>query len=183
MHRFYRVENPRYFVMLRCPVDRAVSFYYFVEACSDSSYKHPRLEEVRKNDLAEFYRNPVHQNVQTRFVAGLLSEYAGRYLDLNGRLGRAVLRRAKKNLVESYEAFGLKEQFKNSVRLFASRLDVTPEWPEKRHKKTGERPGVSDLDEHVRHAIRDSNSLDMELYRFAQDEFEEHLERKPGLPS
>ncbi|WP_259211048.1 sulfotransferase family protein [Salinibacter ruber] len=186
LHHFYGTSNPRYFVMLRRPVDRAVSFYYFVEACSGPSYTHPRLEEVRKNSLTEFYENPIHQNVQTRFVAGLLSDYAGRYLSLNGSLGRAVLRRAKQNLIEQYEAFGLKERFKDSVWLFANRLDVTPEWPEKRHKKTGERPAVSDLDEHVRRTVRQYNSLDVELYRFARKQFGQqaaHLNPETGVMS
>ncbi len=183
MHHFYGVRNPRYFVMLRRPVDRAVSFYYFIEACSGPSYEHPRLEEVRKNSLTEFYEKPVHQNVQTRFVAGLLSEYAGRYVDLNGRLGKAVLRRAKQNLVDSYEAFGLKEHFKDSVRLFANCLDVAPEWPEKRYKTTGERPDVGDLQKRVRRSVRRSNSLDVELYKFAREQFGRQDEFQPEAES
>jgi len=171
IHHLYGTKNPRYFVMLRHPVDRAVSFYYFIKACSGSSYEHPRLKEVRENSLVEFYEKAAHQNVQTRYVAGLLPEYAGRYLDLNGRLGETVLRRAKQNLVERYEAFGLKGRFEDSVRLFAQCLDVEPEWPEKRYKKTGERPDVADLEAHVRRSIRRANSLDVELYNLAKEKF------------
>ena len=100
IHYFYGVKKPRYYVMLRHPVDRVLSCYYFIRACSGPSYEHPRLNEVRENSIVEFCKNPVHQNVQTRFVAGILPEYAGRYLSLSGRLGTAVLKRAKQNLTE-----------------------------------------------------------------------------------
>jgi hypothetical protein len=172
VHYLYGLSKPRYFTMLRDPVDRAVSHYYFIKACDGPSYVHPRLDDVKENSLVELYRKPNYQNMQTRFVAGLGWEYAGRFLSLNG-WGRWALKRAKKNLTRQYEAFGLKERFEESAQLFATRLGVEPEWPEMHHKETPNRPAAADLGEHTRRSLRGLNALDVELYDFAAECFDQ----------
>jgi hypothetical protein len=57
--------------------------------------------------------------MQTRFVAGLGWARRASHPP-NGRLGRWALSRAKQNLLEKYEAFGIKERFRESAQLFAS---------------------------------------------------------------
>ena len=163
--------GPRYFVMLRDPVDRAISQYYFTKMADTAWYSHPDLEEVKTNDLTDFYRKPTRQNLQTRFVAGLAWEWVGRHVSLNGRLGSLVLKRAKRNLLQKYEAFGLKERFEESAHLIGTRLGVEPELPEKRHKKTRERPSKEDLSEGVLRQLRELNSLDVALYECAEAHF------------
>jgi hypothetical protein len=172
MHLFYGCKNPRYFVMLRDPIDRAVSHYHFVKECKSSSYTHPQYQYAKQNSIVEFYEDPAFQNLQTRVVSGLFSEYAGRFFGLNGIWNDVVLGKAKHNLIERYEAFGLKEQFDASVRLFADCINVQPRWPERRHKNTPERPSVSDLDERTRTLLRKRNALDVELYEFARAHFD-----------
>lgn len=66
IHWLYKIERPRYFVMLREPVDRAVSYYYFVKQCATQhSYTHPSLQDATENSICDFYQLPVYQNVQT----------------------------------------------------------------------------------------------------------------------
>lgn len=174
-HHLYGIGDPRYFVMLREPLDRSVSNYYFIKSCDGPSYVHPRIEDVKQNSLVEFYRKAQYQNTQTRFLSGIGWEYAGRHLPLNNRLGQWALTRAKFNLKHRYEAFGLKERFEDSVQVIASSLGVEPEWPEKRHKATPDRPSVEDLPEATQRALRRSNSLDVELHSFAVDLFNRRL--------
>jgi hypothetical protein len=172
VHRFYDVEQPRYFVMLREPVDRAASYYYFVrQSMRSDSYSHPALEDATKYTLAEFYERPEYQNIQTRYIAGVEWEYAGRYLDLNGKMGKLALQRAKSNLTKKYEAFGLKERFEESAELMASRLGVEVSVPEKKYKSTRNRPMVSDLSDATRRSLRQANALDVALYEFARVRF------------
>lgn len=80
-------------MVLRNPVDRAVSQYYFIQSCDTDSYQHPRLEDVKSKSLAGLCGMPEYQNVQTRFIAGLHWELIGRWLGL----GNYVLSRTKKN--------------------------------------------------------------------------------------
>jgi hypothetical protein len=182
IHKLYFSNQPRYFVMLRDPIDRAISLYYFIISCSSSSYTHPQLNDAKQNSLTEFYEIPRYQNVQTRFVAGMGWEYAGRYLSFENWLGKRALCRAKNNLRHRYEAFGLQSRFRDTVRLFASRLAVEAQLPNKRHKKTSDRPSSSDLPESTISHLREKNSLDMALYRYAKNQFDSQFEGLPGPP-
>jgi hypothetical protein len=176
IHYLLGVDSPQYFVMLRNPVDRAISHYYFIKSCEGPFYTHPRIEDVRQNNLVDFYQTiSRHQNVQTRFIAGVGWEFAGRHMSSNGWWGQWALQRAKWNLENRYIAFGLKEQFKASARLFSSIIGVQPEWTEKRHKATPDRPLIGDLSEEARRSLRRANSLDMELYSFAVDLFKRRI--------
>jgi len=172
VHELYAVDTPRYFVMLRDPIDRAISQYYFTKMADTAWYSHPDLEDVKTNDLTDFYKKPVHQNLQTRFVAGLEWEWVGRRISLNGILGNLVLKRAKRNLLQTYEAFGLKDRFKESACLFGARLGEEPKLPGTRHKKTRGRPSIEDLSEEVLGQLRELNSLDVALYECAEAHFD-----------
>lgn len=170
-HALYDVAEPRYFVMLREPVDRAISQYYFTKMGDKPWYSHPDLADVKEHDLVSFYRKPAHQNLQTRYVAGLVWEWIGRLISLNGLFKEPVLRRARRHLQEKYESYGLKERFEESAHIFAKQLGTTPKFPEKRRKKTRDRPGKTDLDDGVLRELRKLNSLDLALYEFAKDHF------------
>jgi hypothetical protein len=172
VHRLYSIDHPRYFVMLREPIERATSNYFFIKGCSNASYIHPRLDDVESSDLSDLYRIPEYQNLQTRFIAGLGWEYMGRHIDLNGWIGQKALERAKYNLTHRYTAFGLKERFRDSAQLFARRADMEVRLAEKHHKKTPNRPSLSDLSEATTDLLRRRNSLDMALYQFAVEHFE-----------
>jgi hypothetical protein len=172
VHRLYGIQNARYFVMLREPVDRAVSHYHFIRACDGPSYVHPNVGDVRQYELLDFFRKPQYQNMQTRFVAGLGWTLAGRHISLNNRLGRWALSQAKRNLVQRYEAFGLKERFEDSARLFARRLDMHLQIPEKQYKKTPNRPSLTQITASSAQKLLDYHALDNELYQFAVENFE-----------
>ena len=180
VHLLYSVTDPRYFVMLRDPVDRAISQYYFTKMGDKPWYTHPDLADVKANDLVGFYRNPEYQNLQARYVAGLIWEWMGRHLSLNGLLSSTVLGRAKKHLLERYEAYGLKERFRESARIFANCAGTELSLSEERRKKTKERPAKADIPEETLRSIRELNSLDVALYEFAQDHFEMQKKRHPN---
>ncbi|MCS3711889.1 hypothetical protein GGP61_003524 [Salinibacter ruber] len=82
-----------------------------------------------------------------------------------------------------YEAYGLQERFEASARLFADRLGVKVEEAAKRAKETSDRPAVSDLSAPVRQEMHDRNALDVALYRFAKNRFEDQFEETMGRSS
>jgi hypothetical protein len=172
VHRLYGIDDPRYFVMLREPIDRAISHYFFIQACDGPDYRHPRLDDARSENIVGLYQKPAYQNMQTRFVAGLGWEYAGRFLNLNDRLGQWALSRAKFHLTHRYDAFGLQDRFQDSAQLFADRIEVNPHRPKKRHKRTPDRPTPSDLSNAATGALQRANALDVALHRFAVEHFE-----------
>lgn len=169
VHLFRPTVAPLYFVMLREPVSRLLSYYYFYK--QSTAYESDVYQEADTKSFTEFCANPRHQNVQTRFVAGVWWEYVGKKLSLNNAVGRYTLEQARRNLTTRYTAFGLKSQFRPSVELFARILNVESQIPEKRHHNTDGRPRKEDLSDATIAAIRNFNTLDVTLYEYAVEHF------------
>ncbi|MCS3672814.1 hypothetical protein GGP66_000218 [Salinibacter ruber] len=176
-HRFISMSGPPlYFVVLRDPVERAISQYYNIlhPGGNKEVPDHPDYETARKYTLNEFYRLPRFQNEQPRMVAGVTASRLGRYVDLNeGWMGDVVLERAKHNLQEAYDEVGLTERFDEMDRRFAARLDGEYEPSDKRYKFVPDRPTAEDLDAEMLESLKSSNRLDLALYDVAQDIFEQ----------
>jgi hypothetical protein len=168
--------DTRYFVMLRHPVERAISHYYFIRNTSHENFKHPSLPDAEAHSLVDFYRLPRYQNMQVRYVSGLHYYHLKRLIHLRGPLKGRALRAAKNHLDSGYEAFGLAERFKDSARLFAAQLGVEATIPDRRHKKTPDRPSRDNLDSNTLRALRDLNAVDVELYDYAVSKFEAQFE-------
>jgi len=113
--------------------------------------------------------------MQTRMIAGIAGTQVGRYINLNNQFGRIFLKIAKCNLINNYEAYGLKECFKDSLELFAMKFHFELNMPKQDYKKTPQRPSVHRLSDEVVQQLKQSNSLDLELYDFAEEHFEEQF--------
>ena len=164
-----------YVTFLRDPVDRAVSYYYFVKDSDPAAYRHPDRDAADALSLTEFFGQRRFQNWQARFVAGLPFHYAYPRLS-SPRFERALLRRATENLRDRYACFGMQERFAESLDLIQRRLGWERREEPGREKKTGRRPELADLDEVTVAALRRANSLDCELYAAAAELFEAEVE-------
>lgn len=167
-------REARYVTFLRDPIDRAVSYYYFVKDSDPAIYVHPARADAEAHTLVDFYRLRRYQNWQARFIAGLTHHYLYRRLPA-GALDRLVLRGAVANLLGRYRCFGLQERFDESLDLFQERLALPRRRSVAPQKKTGTRPRLGAIDASTRAALRDSNRLDCELYEIARERFEEQL--------
>ena len=184
-HRPYGVHRlstesdaPRYYTMLRDPVERAISFYY--ECLWPRGDKkvadHPEHATAWRHDLVEFYRIPRFQNVQARMLAGVWADLLGRYVSLDRiGIGAAVASAAKRHLRNQYEAFGITEEFEESRQRIASTLGHDPPPLEKKHKTNPDRPTADDLSTSERRALRRLNRLDADVYDFARELFDEKV--------
>lgn len=180
---FLTGQSAQYITFLRDPLDRAVSWYYWIKAMErvDLFRRHPLRNYADSVSIKEFYENRKHSNEQTRYLAGPLSK--GLYaLWPFERLDRWHLKRAKNHL-KSFACFGLKEYFNTSIDLFQH----TFEWPERmnveRRRKTRKRPSldeIRDIAPSVITELRAHHQLDLELYRFAKDLFYDRV-RAAGL--
>ena len=170
MHRLTGREVT-YLCFLRDPVDRAVSYYYFVKDSDPTVYKHPMRDEADALSLTEFYARRKFQNWQSRFLAGFPYHYLYPRL-ASRRFERATLDQASANLFGRYACFGLQERFEESLELFQRRLGWERRLEVERQKKTGKRPALSELDAPTRARLRELNALDCELYELATARFE-----------
>lgn len=167
----------KYVTMLRDPVDRAVSWYYFIKDLkrTDLWKPHPLREYAESVTLVEFYENPNYSNMQTRFLAGWHYHKAYPLLHRSSTFRQSMLRAAKKHLRE-HIVFGLQERFDDSISLLQDSMDWNRYEPVPPQAKTGERPTlkeINDLNPAVLPRLRELHTLDLQLYQYAVDLFEE----------
>ncbi|MFT4412433.1 sulfotransferase family 2 domain-containing protein [Fredinandcohnia humi] len=146
-----------YVTILREPVDRVLSYYYFIKEKS-SSGKYKRSIDM---DIKEFMREYKAKtcNYQTRRIAG----------------GKLDLELAKKHLVEEFSFVGVTERFKETIYLLHKEFKF-PNLEYNNRNITKNRPQRQELPEEIISYIKQNNELDIELYRFGRELFEKKLQ-------
>lgn len=179
LHR-YLCRPATYITMLRDPIDRIISHYYFVLS-SPGHYLHTEVTS-RNMSLTDFVMSGISTeltNDQTRLISGverintrLLDGTERRTLRASQEIITAeILGIAKKNLRDHFVAFGLSSRFDESLLLFKRLLG----WRNiyyVRHNVTKNRPGKGQVSREVKELIAKKNEMDLELYDFARQKFE-----------
>ncbi len=160
----YLPQGSTYITMLREPVARFLSSYYFLQRRP----LHPMHRKVTTERIGveDFIRlTPQRQNLQTSLIAGIKS---------NGKCEESTLEIAKENLVKSFSIVGLSERFEESLMLIAKTFDwQIPFYENRKVSKT--RPKI---DSSAVEMIKEHNRLDLELYEFGKGLFESSLAKK-----
>jgi hypothetical protein len=166
-HRYLPARS-FYITLLREPVSRALSFYYYAKSRPDH-YLYPLLRDGRV-DLKMLLRQQTattHElfNLQTSMIAG--DEWA----DPQRPADRAALERAKQNLRSRFQVVGLTEEFDASLRLMSHRFGWKVRFYTKKNL-TVRKPHMDTLDSETRSLLSEANEFDTELYQFARELFE-----------
>ena len=161
-------ERIAYCTILREPVDRCISNYYFIRQGDYPNYKHPNLPDAKRYSLVEFYRIPKYQNRQTKFIAGFpAAKVLGAY---SGSLGdRRLLEVAKSNLERQFDSFGLLECLSDYQAWFCERYGFANANVRDTDKTTKVRPRIDELTAVEAEEILQSNHLDYQLYEYARN--------------
>ena len=172
-------EKPRYITFLREPIDRIISYYYYVKKCRG----HYIYDYGQKLSLKDFVSNGISiemDNDQTRYISGI------RNIPF-GSCNNEMLEKAKKNLVKHFEVTGITELFDEALvlsKILFGLKDIRYEI----QNKTRQRPAIEQVDKETLEVIKAHNQLDLQLYDFAkaellkkieshQNEFRSHLSR------
>src|SRR5207253_4444447 len=105
-------------------------------------------------------------NGQTRQLAG------DEWEDPQRVVTRAALERAQSNLRSHFRVVGLLEEFDASLLLLRRAFDWQLPFYVKENV-TKEKPDDAPVDVETRRLVRDANGLDLELYEYARELFEE----------
>lgn len=159
-----------YMTMLRDPVDRIVSHYYFVLSRPDH-YLHAMVREraMTLRDYVEQRASIELDNDQTRYFLEPTGEDP-RFTPITDDL----LERAKRNLEEFFPVAGLAERFDDSLVLMRCVFgwrDVTYE----RRNVTENRPRLAEVPAETVRVVREINRYDVALYEFAVGLFERRV--------
>jgi hypothetical protein len=149
-----------YFTLLREPVERVISHYYFM----GTRVNHPFYEDIRsgRRSLKYYLENKVgaeFSNLQTRWLAGAWGRYE---LDTND------LETAKKNLRDYFTVVGLTEKFDETLLLLQKQFGWRDIYYQKRHNVNKNRPDRHTVTPDTLQAIIEHNQWDIKLYQYAQ---------------
>ena len=154
----------RYVSMLRHPVDRVVSLYYYLldePDCADA-----RAARAAKSVEAFVAGMQTHHvsNDQVRLLSGAPSRA--------GLVTADHLATAKRHVDEDFVCVGITERFPETVLLMAERLQWQRPLFYLSSKRNHRRPQVSELAPHVRRVIERYNEYDLELYEHVSRRFD-----------
>lgn len=151
-----------YFTMLRDPVQWLISSYYKVlRREAHALHAHITGQNIPMNDALRL----LEDNLQTRLLAGITDE---------GEATRAHLEQAKTNLRDHIDAFGLLERYDETLIVFKRAFDW--KMPYYVLKNVGKNTRPKDVHSEETLAIaREHNALDLELYAFASQLFDERM--------
>jgi Galactose-3-O-sulfotransferase len=163
LHEFIP-QGATYITMLREPVARFLSSYYFILRRP----LHPLHRKLKRERLGvEDYLRliPHRHNLQCRLIAGVKDTSTDDH---------RLLEMAKENLTNSFSVVGICERFEESLILIAKTFGWEVPFYENRKVSKNRSPIESSSIE----MIQEYNRLDVELYEFGKKLFEESLRKQ-----
>ena len=159
-----------YITMLRDPIDRVISHYYYVlRNPNNYLYEIVTSKQMSLEEYATSNLSPELDNGQTKYLTGFQTPYLAW-----GEYANTILETAKNNLLHHFAVVGLTERFDDSLVLIQRAFG----WKTPFYVKTNvtrHRLPKQDLPAHVVDVIRKRNELDIELYAYVQILFEEQI--------
>jgi hypothetical protein len=171
IHAALEETNFRYFTILRDPIDRVVSHYFFHKNRADSGNE--LSEKIVEEDIALLaYVTQVQikdlDNHQTRLLVG---DKVGMEPEF-GACPRKFLNIAKRRLQEDFDVVGTTERFDETLlvlqRVFGWNIPVYISTNVTRNRPRGKK-----IDPGVKKAIAKNNKLDAALHEYANERLDE----------
>lgn len=159
-HRSIPQKKYSYITMLRNPIERVVSEYYFIKRWKNNR---PNLQAVKKMSLYEFLTNKDYNTITLNRQTLMI---AGKY-DVN---------LAKSNLKNNFSVIGVTERFNETLCVLKNNFG----WRINTYKKenvTKNRPAIKDISKEIIEIIKIKNQLDIELYEFANNLLDKQINK------
>ncbi|MEM7591329.1 MAG: sulfotransferase family 2 domain-containing protein [Cyanobacteria bacterium P01_A01_bin.83] len=162
-----------YITLLRDPIERTISYYYYVLRKSNH-YLHQKVtyEKMSLEDCINTGISTELDNSQTRILSASNGDSDSTVPF--GQCNEEMLEKAKKNLQEHFIGVGLVESFDKSLLLFKKLLNWNNTFYLKRNV-TKSRPLQSDFSQETLNLIKKQNEFDIELYKYASELFNQQV--------
>jgi hypothetical protein len=173
LHEYLPVRST-YLTMMRDPIDRIISYYYYVLRYP-GSYLYPAVTSQHMS-LKEFAMSGLSkelENFQTRLLAGDMK------VDLR-RYSESSLERAKENITNHFGLVGISEKFDESLLLMKRVFGWNSTYYVKLNV-TKNRPSKKEIPKETLDVIEENNSLDVELYKYIRGKFEDLLDQEGSI--
>lgn len=162
-----------YFTLLRDPVERFISNYFFLLRKEGHPVGQKLVEQ--QVSLEDFVGWPGEDNYQTRFLAKNINENS---LDIQQtECNRQTLEQAKNNLKNHFSVVGTVEEFDTTLML----IKKTFGWNNIFYKvknKNQQRLPKSSISQSTLALIKEANKFDIELYQYAKEELRALVEEQ-----
>ncbi len=151
--------------LLRNPIDRIVSIYYYIL----NNNKHHLHRIVKKNNMSipMVMKSGLWVELNNEMVRRLIGALNVPY----GRCNYKMLDMAKHNLKNKIDLFGFQNRFDEFINIFSQIFKIN-KLTYKFLNKTPNRKAIKELDEESIESIKRYNPLDIELYNYALELYE-----------
>ena len=169
MHRHFEFSDYRYFTILRDPVERAISQFFYMQ----QKPKHPYYPIATNPDYTyeELLENKLINNtfnVQTYWLIGENPDFFKK-----GVYDEEVVKQAKANIDKHFAFIGLNDRFDESLILMKRKFNWTlPFYTPKNINKKKKKDKVS---ARTLELIQHYNQMDIELFNYCKAKFESEL--------
>ncbi|WLR42966.1 sulfotransferase family 2 domain-containing protein [Bacillus carboniphilus] len=153
-HEYFKPNKYHYITLLRNPIDRVISEYYFIARRP----QHENYHLYKHLSLEEYASLPILQNMQSQFLLGY---HAHQNLTI------ADLKIIKERINSGEITAGITEEFEKSLTLFSTKFN----WKVKMNvvlNKNNMRPINSTIPPVQIATIKRHNLIDLELYSYVK---------------
>jgi len=163
-------RSSKYFAIMREPIDRVLSSYYYV--ISQSGNPQNLSNDKKTMSIYEYINsgvNPFLINGQTQLIAGNTCSIHDPLIKSNG-----LLDTAKKNINNDFILTGTTEKFYESILLLKKILNWKSPYYS-RANRTKNKPDYSKVGTEIRNFIKEHNRLDIDLYNYVNRSIDEKI--------